>query len=173
MNCPSCGAALRIEGDGETFACDYCKNIYYPEKNDDGVRVLDAAKESCPVCAIALRHAILGRERIRYCTRCRGMLVRMETFVLLIQELRADAPGQKVQARPDPRELRRHIVCPQCHQQMDTHYYEGPGNIVIDSCSRCWVNWFDHGELMRVVAAPERSYEVNSPLGPDPRSGVN
>jgi Zn-finger nucleic acid-binding protein len=41
---------------------------------------------------------------------------------------------------------------------MDTHYYGGPGNVVIDDCSRCFLNWLDHGELMRIVEAPDRTY---------------
>jgi Zn-finger nucleic acid-binding protein len=41
---------------------------------------------------------------------------------------------------------------------MDTHFYEGPGNIIIDDCSRCFLNWLDQGELMRVVHAPDHVY---------------
>jgi Zn-finger nucleic acid-binding protein len=159
MNCPSCGAPLRLEGDQEGLACDYCKSIYYGEKNDEGVRVLgEAADEACPVCAVPLMHAIVARERIRYCTRCRGMLVPMGKFLALLEELKTDAPRHGVPHAPDPRELNRHIDCPQCHQRMDTHYYGGPGNVVIDDCSRCFLNWLDDGEMMRIAQAPDRSY---------------
>jgi Zn-finger nucleic acid-binding protein len=159
MNCPSCGAPLNIEGEQGALTCDYCKSIYYPEKNDDGVRVLgEDAEEACPICAIPLMYAILGRERIRYCTRCRGMLIPMDTFLALAQELKAEAPGPGVPHAPDPRELNRHINCPQCHQRMDTHYYGGPGNVVIDDCSKCFLNWMDHGEMIRIAHAPDRSY---------------
>jgi Zn-finger nucleic acid-binding protein len=37
---------------------------------------------------------------------------------------------------------------------MDTHYYAGPGNIVIDDCSFCHLNWLDYGELQRITRAP-------------------
>ncbi len=159
MNCPSCGAPLRLEGDQEGLACDYCKSIYYPEKNDQGIQMLgEAAEETCPICAIPLMHAIFARERIRYCTRCRGMLIPMGKFLALVEELKAGAPRHRVPHAPDPRELNRHINCPQCHQRMDTHYYGGPGNVVIDDCSRCFLNWLDHGELMRIAQAPDRSY---------------
>lgn len=160
MNCPSCGAPLRLDGeDLEDLACEYCKNVYYPEKNDEGVRVLgEDAEEACPICAIPLMHAILARERIRYCTRCRGMLIPMDAFLALMGELKAEAPGQHIPHAPDPRELNRHIDCPKCHQRMDTHYYSGPGNIVIDDCSRCCLNWLDHGELMRIAQAPDPLY---------------
>ena len=164
MNCPSCGAPLRLEGHEEGLACDYCKSVYYAEKNDEGVRVLsDAAEECCPVCAIPLRHAIFGRERVRYCTRCRGMLIPMGTFLILIQQLKGQALGTVRPEPPNPRELERRIRCPQCHQPMDTHYYGGPGNIVIDDCSPCFLNWLEDGELMRIVRAPDRRYD--EPLG--------
>jgi Zn-finger nucleic acid-binding protein len=41
---------------------------------------------------------------------------------------------------------------------MDTHPYGGPGNVIIDDCERCEVNWLDYGELQRIVRAPERHY---------------
>ena len=121
----------------------------------------DAAAEPCPVCTIPLMHAILARERIRYCTRCRGMLIPMETFLVLIEALKSQAPGPAVPHAPEGRELNRVVRCPQCQQPMDTHYYGGPGNIVIDDCSRCYLNWLDEGELMRIVRAPDRSYAVD------------
>jgi Zn-finger nucleic acid-binding protein len=37
---------------------------------------------------------------------------------------------------------------------MDTHFYGGPGSIVIDNCAECEVNWLDRGELRRVALAP-------------------
>jgi len=166
MNCPSCGAPLRLEGHEEGLACDYCKSVYYAEKNDQGVRVLDdTAEECCPVCTIPLRHAIFARERIRYCTRCRGMLVEMERFGVLLQELKGQTLGTAVPQPPDARELERRICCPRCHEPMDTHYYGGPGNIVIDDCSHCFLDWLDDGEVIRIVRAPDRSYD--EALGPE------
>ena len=41
---------------------------------------------------------------------------------------------------------------------MDTHYYGGPGNVIIDACDRCDLNWLDAGELMRIVLAPGPTY---------------
>lgn len=32
MNCPDCGAPMRLESDKDYFTCDFCKNIYFPEK---------------------------------------------------------------------------------------------------------------------------------------------
>ena len=164
MNCPSCGAPMRLESGKECFTCDYCRNIYFPEKNDDGVRVLgEPAAESCPVCGVPLVHAALEGQRFRYCTRCLGMLIGMDDFVDLIQELRSrsgDTPG--FPHATDPRDLRRKLDCPQCHHRMDTHFYGGPGNIVIDDCSPCRLNWLDHGELDRITHAREQVYPSKS-----------
>jgi Zn-finger nucleic acid-binding protein len=44
---------------------------------------------------------------------------------------------------------------------METHSYCGPGNVVIDSCEPCSLNWLDHGELARIAQAPDDR-------GPDP-----
>jgi Zn-finger nucleic acid-binding protein len=163
MNCPSCGAPMRLEAGEECLTCDYCKGIYFPQKDEDGIRVLgEAANASCPVCAIPLMHATIARERIRYCTRCRGMLIAMNTFLVLLQELHNEQPHSSFEVVPrthDPKELERKIDCPECHQRMDTHFYGGPGNVVIDDCSHCYLNWLDHNELMTIVRAPDRTYE--------------
>jgi len=34
------------------------------------------------------------------------------------------------------------------------HFYGGPGNIVLDTCEACQVNWLDPGELQRIARAP-------------------
>jgi Zn-finger nucleic acid-binding protein len=159
MNCGSCGAAMRLAVDDDCWRCDYCKSVFFPAKNDDGVSVLGVASdEACPVCAIPLMHAALAKLRILYCTRCRGMLIPMALFMPLVEELRAGDPGTLIAHPPDVHDLQRKIDCPHCHQRMDTHYYAGPGNVIIDDCSQCFLNWLDHGELMRVVRAPDYSH---------------
>lgn len=164
MNCPDCGAPMRLESDKDYFTCDFCKNIYFPEKNEDGVRVLgETSPSACPICAIPLVHAAVSNERILYCSRCRGMLIRMDIFAALVDDLRARRDGSTaIPHPPDPSELRRRISCPQCHRQMDTHYYCGPGNVVIDDCSQCGLDWLDYGELMRLTRAPGQTHYHNS-----------
>ena len=161
MNCPSCGAPLRLTENDDSLRCGYCGSVYTPPENDDGVRVLgEASPLECPVCKVAIEQAALVGRRILYCTRCQGMLVAMSDFVAVLEELRSQHAGHgSNQPAADPKGLERHIDCPQCHQRMDTHFYEGPGNIVIDDCDRCSVNWLDKGELRRVVRAPGRDYE--------------
>ncbi|HUI55303.1 MAG TPA: zf-TFIIB domain-containing protein [Bryobacteraceae bacterium] len=160
MNCQSCGAPMRLAADRDCFICDYCKSVYLPEVNDDGVRVLHEPSElSCPICAVPLVHASVTGERILYCTQCRGMLIQMDVFLSLIDELPKQNDGHPVIPHaPDPRDLERHIDCPECHHRMDTHYYAGPGNVILDDCSRCSWNWLDYGELMKIAHAPDHTY---------------
>ena len=164
MTCPNCGALLRLTENSDSFQCEYCRSIYTPPVNDDGVRMLgEPSALACPVCAVPLQQAALAGSRILYCTTCQGILVPMKEFVGLIDELRSQHSGNPtVSLALDRQALQRHIRCPQCHQDMDTHFYGGPGNIVIDDCSRCFLNWLDKGELTRVVRAPDRSYTVDT-----------
>ncbi len=158
MNCPSCGAAMRLNGDEDCLRCDYCKGIFFPTKDDEGVRVLGVPSgEACPVCAVPLLHAALAKIRIRYCTRCRGMLIPMGAFVGLVEQLRSGERGTFIAPPPDTHDLQRKINCPHCHRRMDTHFYNGPGNVIIDDCDTCELDWLDYGELMRIVRAPDYS----------------
>jgi hypothetical protein len=79
--------------------------------------------------------------------------------VATVEDLRAhrETPAE-IPHHPDPHELDRHIRCPQCHEEMDTHPYAGPGNVIIDNCERCEANWLDYGELRRIVQAPDHEY---------------
>lgn len=153
MNCPSCGGVMRLEEDKEFLRCEFCKNIVFPEKNDDGMRVLVELSElSCPDCAVPLVHAALEGWRMLYCSKCRGMLVSADIFVELILDLHAHSDGSGAIPRaPDPKDLLRRTNCPKCHRQMDTHYYAGPGNVIIDDCETCHLNWLDYGELRRIA----------------------
>jgi len=103
-------------------------------------------------------HAAVAKVRIGYCTRCRGMLIPMGVFLSLIEEMRAGQQGTLIAPTPDPHDLRRPIDCPHCRKRMDTHCYNGTGNVIIDDCSTCFLNWLDHGELMRIVRAPDFSH---------------
>jgi membrane protease subunit (stomatin/prohibitin family)/Zn-finger nucleic acid-binding protein len=136
---------------------DYCRSVCFPEKNDDGVRLLgEHSSLLCPVCAVPLMHASLEHHRLLYCTRCRGTLITMAVFLLLIEDMRANRGGfDVILAPPERQELKRHIRCPQCGRAMDTHPYSGPGNVVIDDCSSCELNWLDAGELLKIARSPD------------------
>lgn len=155
---------MRLEIDKEFLRCDYCGTMHFPDPNSDGVRVLEEPAElSCPLCKVPLIHAAVAGQRMLYCSQCRGMLIPMTIFPAMIQDLRA---GRDTTATTihlvDLKDLDRRIWCPQCGQQMDTHRYGGPGNIVIDDCERCSLNWLDYGELQRIVRAPDRQYNAQA-----------
>ncbi|MGA2434626.1 MAG: zf-TFIIB domain-containing protein [Bryobacteraceae bacterium] len=156
MNCPNCGAPLRLEDGKDFLTCDYCKNVVVPDRNDDGIRPLGVPSDlSCPVCAVLMVVADVAGERVQYCEHCKGLLISMDALLGVTDELRArHGEHSAIGPRPDPKELERRIDCPKCHQQMDTHFYEGSGNIVIDDCERCCLDWLDQGELMRIARAP-------------------
>ena len=151
---------MRLEPDQECLVCDYCGTVHFPEANADGVRVLEEKSPfQCPICAVPLVHAAVARQRILYCGQCRGMLIEMDKFVVIVHNLRSrheistDAAHQ-----PDWTEMDRRIHCPQCGREMDTHVYGGGGSVIIEDCESCSLNWLDFGELERIVQAPDREY---------------
>jgi Zn-finger nucleic acid-binding protein len=148
---------MRLDADKQCLICDYCGNVFVPEPNEDGVRVLgDTTELECPVCVNALVHGVMHRQGIVYCTRCRGMLIPMGAFYPLIQDLRSRREAhESLVHEPDWKSLDRRIKCPECKTQMDTHLYGGPGNVIIDDCEICGLVWLDHGELERIVIASD------------------
>ena len=80
----------------------------------------------------------------------------MDLFPELVETLRAQQYANlPVGSAANPNDLRRHIACPHCHRAMEPHFYAGPGNVVLDSCDFCNLNWLDHGELLRIARAPD------------------
>jgi Zn-finger nucleic acid-binding protein len=154
---------MRLKPDMESFKCDYCQSTYFPEKNDDGVRVLDEPSgQECPLCNVPLMRAVLAKVPIIYCTGCRGILLPMQALEDLVEELRAEQGSEALPTAPDSEDLQRRIECPQCHHRMDAHFYAGPGNVVIDSCEDCCLVWLDRGALPRIVHAPDPLNSTNA-----------
>ena len=151
---------MRLKADQECFTCAYCGTVEVPDANAEGIRVFDEpAALDCPVCATALVHAAGAGLRMMYCNRCHGMLISIGIFPAIVQDLKSHRETTGYVARPfEPRDLDRQLHCPQCGGRMDTHLYGGGGNIIIDSCEKCCLNWLDHGELDRIVRAPDRLY---------------
>lgn len=151
---------MRLKADQDSFTCDYCGSVHVPEANEEGIRVFDEPSDLlCPICNTGLVHATATGLRILYCDRCHGMLISMGVFPAVVQDLKARRENTSYVPRPiEPSDLERRIRCPQCGTVMDTHVYGGGGNVVIDDCERCALNWLDHGELDRIVRAPDREY---------------
>ncbi len=162
MNCPDCGAPMRLKADQAYLVCDYCGTTHVPDANPDGVRVLgEPSQEQCPRCSVALVNAAIADQRILYCSQCRGMLIDMDIFPVIVEELRSKQEVSQYAGRqPEWEDLDHHALCPHCRREMDTHPYGGPGNVIMDTCENCSVNWLDYGELQRIVHAPDPHYVI-------------
>jgi len=149
---------LKLIEDKGYFACEFCGSLVFPKESADGVRDLGVPTSvNCPLCGIPLVLAWAGGAQLLHCTRCRGMLIHQTAFAATVRYLRSTASDPPIAPPPMNREdLQRRIACPHCGQVMDTHAYGGPGNIVIDNCPRCHVNWLDYNEFGRIVNAPGR-----------------
>jgi Zn-finger nucleic acid-binding protein len=169
-NCPACGAPLTPKPDTEGCKCDFCHTVFYPGEEDDGVVVsADSASDNdgqstqaCPICNVPLVQAANAKIHVLYCTQCHGLLLPMPVLPDLIDELRTGDRPPAVQIPPDPGDLKRTIQCPKCHRRMDTHFYAGPGNVIVDSCGDCLLIWLDRGELTRIAHAPDESDKSES-----------
>lgn len=158
MNCTNCGGPMKLLLDRQQFYCEYCTSVFFPEENKDGVRILDAASQtSCPVCKILLVYGYVNQTQTLYCQKCKGMLIDQDTFLLIINFLRARSTWPPIIPPPvNLVEMEREINCPDCGRLMSTHLYGGPGNLVVDNCIYCSLLWLDNAEFSRVVRAPGR-----------------
>jgi len=158
MNCSNCGAPQALAADETHFVCEHCGSLYFPNENQDKVRVIGTTSEvDCPVCKVPLVLGWINNTRVRACKRCRGLLIRSAEFPRTIEFLRADLNQPPVTSAPlDTDQLQRQLACPRCGVEMHTHPYAGPGNVVIDNCADCGVNWLDHNEINRIVRSPDR-----------------
>jgi len=154
-NCVNCGAPVRIDQDG-VAVCDHCGTRQDPSVSLQYVELQNETGTMCPVCSAALSTATLGGHPLLCCARCYGMLLAMDLFADIIDAVRLREPRRLRTAPPlrgSPND--RIIRCPSCHTPMLAHLYAGPGNVVIDSCERCGVNWLDGGELRRIALSPD------------------
>jgi Zn-finger nucleic acid-binding protein len=118
--------------------------------------LLEASSLDCPFCKRALVSAVAGGKPINVCTGCYGVLVPMSEFVAVVAVVRF-YEGQSLDVLPARRQQldERLVMCPSCSRAMRSHLYGGPGNIVMDSCELCELNWLDSGELRRIALAPD------------------
>lgn len=158
MNCDNCGAPMKLLLDRQHFFCEYCTSIYFPQENQDGVRVLEEPTETiCPVCKVPLVYGYIDQTQTLYCQKCKGILFDQDTFLMVVNYLRAKSTRPTIMPPPvNLSELGREINCPECGQLMSTHPYGGPGNLVVDNCTHCNLLWLDYKEFERVIRAPGR-----------------
>ncbi len=158
-NCPSCGAPLALRPDTEGFQCSSCHTAFFPEHDEDGVEVLGEPADgyrNCPVCFLPLVKAKLAGSAVLCCKKCHGLLMPMAILPHLIEQIREGQGRSAVQIPADREDLKRVIQCPKCNLRMDTHFYAGPGNVVIDACDNCSLIWLDRGEITRIARAPDK-----------------
>jgi len=160
MNCPSCGAPLKLVPGNTSLRCDHCKAMVTVAADDTGVQFLDEVQDlNCPACAAELWHAVLATVELDACKKCHGLLVPMGWFEPLVEKMHVLHTEREIPGPADEGELDRKVMCPRCHQRMDTHYYYGGGHAVMSTCERDELHWLDGGMLMRIVRMPKMSEE--------------
>lgn len=146
--------------DGGSLVCGHCGSVDEQQALEErleafyDLETIGAGSADCPNCAAALADARIEGCPVQYCSSCHGVLVEMKHFVTLSEAVRAREPRTRaaLPRRQQPGE--RVLSCPICRQAMLSHVYGGPGNLVLDTCERCHVNWLDPGELRRIARAP-------------------
>jgi len=135
------------------LVCTHCGSVEALSPLIRDIEIGDATDAACPACRAQLAGARLDGNPLLVCPQCAGMLIAMSQFVSVIAAARAheDQHGVVLPRQQQPGD--RVLTCPRCHQSMLSHFYGGPGNLVIDSCERCQVNWLDPGELRRIARA--------------------
>jgi Zn-finger nucleic acid-binding protein len=171
MNCPACGMQMRQRPDGSGFQCDICgqgvasdagdghaqrADVLRMDNEQPGVQELnESCQDTCPACAAKLAQAKVADFKVESCARCHGLLLPMGMLQGLVERMRSMNSQSAPQLAAASEDLKRQIACPRCHDHMDTHFYAGPGNVVIDSCETSSLLWLDGGELIRMAHAPD------------------
>src|SRR5687767_12909261 len=161
MDCRNCGAPMQLFERRRYYYCDYCGTFHFIDTPAvDGIRVLERAPAAlpCAVCSAPLAKSLLDESHlIEHCEQCRGVLMPRAEFAAAVTMRRARESGAPAPPVPiDQRELKRKVLCPSCRSAMEVHPYYGPGNVIIDTCSRCDLVWLDYGELKQITEAPGR-----------------
>lgn len=146
------------------YYCEHCRSYHFPKVNTEGLRVLGENPEGvhCSRCQTLLNLITYDDFFQGYqCPKCLGMLFNRTTFreAIDFHRSRDKTPPEPFRVF-EPAELDRVTYCPVCQKTMDTFQYNGPGNIVIDTCHSCDMIWLDYGELQKVVNAPGRDRGV-------------
>jgi Zn-finger nucleic acid-binding protein len=143
-----------MRSEADVLVCGHCGSM------DEGVapfyelQALGESAVACPRCETPLADARIEGCPVQYCRACHGVLVEMQHFVTLSDAVRARERHKGVALPRRQRPGERVLPCPMCTQPMLSHVYGGPGNLVLDTCERCHVNWLDPGELRRIARAP-------------------
>ena len=152
---------MRIDPDRGLLVCGHCGSQQEAPALIEHLEILSETSSLCPICSTALSAARLEGHSLLCCARCFGALIDMNRFAMIVDAVRARRKRSFRTALPrhqNPGD--RLLKCPRCLQPMVNHLYGGPGNVVIDSCERCLVNWLDGDVLRRIAVAPESQHPV-------------
>jgi Zn-finger nucleic acid-binding protein len=155
-NCQNCGAPAELDESRGVRRCEHCGTEVEVPATFAHVELLSESARPCPLCLMPLSDGRLDGYPLLACPRCLGLLIEMKHFAEVIDAARvheSGAEGSMPSRTQEPGD--RTLSCPQCRRPMLSHFYEGPGNLVIDSCERCFTNWLDRGELRRIARAPD------------------
>jgi Zn-finger nucleic acid-binding protein len=156
-DCRNCGAPLRIIRDKGVLICDHCGSEQDAPVVPEDLELLGETSHQCPVCSTPLSQSRLHGHSLLCCPQCAGLLIEMNRFTSVVDAGRAHDGGTfRTTLPPRQKPGERTLNCPSCGQPFVSHQYAGPGNVVIETCSRCLVNWLDQGELRRIALAPDR-----------------
>jgi Zn-finger nucleic acid-binding protein len=154
------------------FRCGHCGNYHFPEAADaEGIRIVGQPADAprCPLCKTPMAHALLDNDdAIDFCAKCRGIFLPRATFARVVDKRRAFATAPPAEPVPlERKELQRQLSCPRCAGRFETYPHFGPGNIVIDNCTRCDMIWLDFGELRQIVDAPGKDRGTRHAISAD------
>ena len=154
---------MQIDRGRGVFTCGHCGSEQEAPAALEYLELLSETSTPCPLCFTPLAASRLEGYSLRCCGRCFGMLIEMSCFAAVIDVLRAHESRVTRTALPRRQAPSDRLVnCPSCGQPMVSHLYGGAGNVVIDSCETCRLNWLDPGELRRIAVAPDwRGAESN------------
>ncbi len=164
MNCKQCGAPTTLFRERDYYHCEHCGSYHFPNATLEGLRILGENTDGihCPQCNISLNLVTVDDYyRGFHCRNCRGLMFNRTRFREVVDSRRSrDKTPPAPVSLFNPTELERQSECPICLQKMETFQYNGPGNIVIDTCHQDDLIWLDYGELTKVVEAPGRDRGV-------------
>ena len=154
MTCQNCGALVRLDRERGLLICDYCGSECTPLADEDGVQVTGETARPCAVCHAPLSTGRIEARDLLYCTACHGILVSMDDFGLLLEDLREHRSRAGALLTPDAgADSAQDLRCPLCTGAMDHHAYGGGdlGKVMIDSCEACCQVWLHRGTLGKIL----------------------
>ena len=153
MNCVNCGGPMTADTASGVLVCTHCGSVEQQPAIIGHIDIVGTSETACPICAVALARGRLDGRSLLLCQRCQGMLIAMADFVSVIEAARAHERQRGIVSPREQHPGERELKCPSCAKPMLNHVYGGPGNLMIDSCEQCQVNWLDPGELRRIARA--------------------